>query len=254
MLYAAKSHVGLVRQMNEDGFAIQESNQPMTLLMVADGMGGASAGEVASKVAVDTVTNVIATAKDDDWAKPDDLLYQAIDAANREICTLSANSVEYNGMGTTVVAILADESRVVVAHAGDSRAYALQKGHFRQVTRDHSLVAELVRRGQLTEEEALHHPQRHIVTRSLGTSEFGYADVQSFEWEKADVLLLCSDGLSNLVYPIEIEQTMGKASACKSPEELESLVDTLLSLALERGGHDNVTVILTVCDEAGAMK
>ena len=254
MLYAAKSHVGLVRQMNEDGFAISESNQPMTLLMVADGMGGASAGEVASKVAVDTVTNAIATAKDEDWVKPDDLLFRAIDSANREICSLSASSPEYSGMGTTVVAVLADEKRVVVAHVGDSRVYALQNGQFRQVTKDHSLVAELVRRGQLTEEEAQHHPQRHIVTRSLGTSEFGYADVQTFEWSKADVMLLCSDGLSNLVNATELRDTMEKASACQTPQELETFVDTLLSLALMRGGHDNITVILTVCDEAGAPK
>lgn len=251
MICAAKSHIGLVRQMNQDSFAIHDTLQPMSLVVVADGMGGASAGEVASRIAVEKVLQTVDGATVDDFANPEELLLQAVDEANQEICKVAATTPGYLGMGTTVVAVLADSSSIVIAHAGDSRAYGLIGGQFQQLTADHSLVAELVRRGQLTEREALNHPQRHIVTRSLGTLEFGYADVQKRGWTALDAVLLCTDGLSNLIADDELEQALRLASEIDSPDELDRLARNLVTLALDRGGHDNITLILLVNTRVG---
>lgn len=238
--------------MNQDGYAIREG-LPMTLFIVADGMGGAAAGEVASRIAVETVDNVVQHAPASAWEEPADLLHDAVQTANREICRAADANATYHGMGTTVVALLVNSQAAVVAHSGDSRLYALQEERFVQVTEDHSLVAELFRKGQLTADEVHEHPHRNILTRSLGTAEFGYADVQPFSWTTGDVLLICTDGLSNLVEDTELEVAMRQAGQCVTADELERLVESLVSLALDRGGRDNVTVILIVGTEAGGV-
>lgn len=251
MIYAARSHIGRVRQMNQDYYAVHMESEPWHLLIVADGMGGASAGEVASQMAVETVSSQLLEHLTDASADPGVLLRHAIFSANQRIWKLAQEVTQYAGMGTTVVAALVDESTAVFANVGDSRGYLLHQGNFRQVTHDHSLVAELVRRGQLTEEEALHHPQRNIVTRSLGTVASNEADVEVLPWEPGDALLLCSDGLSNLVSCAELAEFLQAAAAAQSQDEVERSSDRMLHLALERGAPDNITLIVAAHSQGG---
>lgn len=246
MLFAAKSHIGLVRQMNQDSFSIQTDLSPWRLLVVADGMGGASAGEVASRMAAETVSRVISEMGIDSTSDPESVLREAIQIANEQIWETANEKKEYVGMGTTLVATLYNDEQVVFANVGDSRGYIYQSGRLEQVTRDHSLVAELVRRGQLTEEEALRHPQRSIVTRSLGTAKYSDADVDANSWSADDVLLLCTDGLSNLVSTAELSEHMQSLQNASSHRDVENVADKLIRMALERGGPDNITLVLVV--------
>lgn len=247
VMHSARSHIGLVRPMNQDSYAVLEDLPQKRLYLIADGMGGPSAGEVASQIAVETVQEII---RKEDLSHPEVSLRRAIYVANQKIFQASRANADYLGMGTTVVGALVDDDSVSVAHVGDSRAYLWHGGSLQQVTEDHSLVAELVRRGQLTEDEASHHPQRHIVTRSLGAEEHHYPDVQTFRWVLGDVLLLCSDGLSNLVSPSELASYVEAVSAAPSQSALDRVTSTLVQLALDRGGSDNITLIL-ICHGPG---
>lgn len=240
--------------MNQDCYAVHVEAVPWRLLVVADGMGGASAGEVASQVAVGEVTEFLADHAAQQAANPEDLLRSAIFSANQRIWKMAQEVAAYAGMGTTVVAALADENSVVFAHVGDSRGYFWHDGELVQVTHDHSLVAELVRRGQLTEEEALHHPQRNIVTRSLGTLESNDADIEVIPWQPGDALLLCSDGLSNLLSTEELAGFVGAAAAVDSQTEVEQAADEMLHLAMERGAPDNITLIVATYPQGGAAQ
>lgn len=248
MLYAAKSHIGLVRQMNQDGYSVEFNTTPYHLMVVADGMGGALAGEVASRLAVDTVREtVIRSLTDSTLAiNPEQLLASSVEEANRVIYATAQIKPEYAGMGTTLVAALVNEHHLIFGNIGDSRGYLYQGEQLRQVTHDHSLVAELVRRGQLTEDEAHHHPQRNIVTRSLGTADVCQVDVERIPWGQRDVVLLCSDGLSNLFTIQELAARTERASQAASTEELESIADELIQTSLARGGPDNITLVLAV--------
>jgi len=252
MLYAAKSHIGLVRQMNQDAFAIYPHLEPQAFIVVADGMGGASAGEVASRMAIETVSQYVLGAmhSQSDVTTPQ-ILEEAISAANHEIWQAARTNLAYIGMGTTLVASFYDAQHVVLGNVGDSRGYLFQAGEMMQVTRDHSLVAELVRIGQLTEEEALHHPQRSIVTKSLGTAEFSQPDVDAVTWTVGDMMLLCSDGLSNLVSSVELALYLTRLNDASSNTQVERVVDDLIRLALERGGPDNITLVIVVNTEVG---
>lgn len=246
MLFAAKSHIGLVRRMNEDSFAIHTELNPWRLLVIADGMGGASAGEVASRMAAETVSHVITDQGFDSTTEPEAVLRDAIQRANELIWKTANQQEEYLGMGTTLVATLCDEFQVMIANIGDSRGYIYQNGALRQVTKDHSLVAELVRRGQLTEEEALRHPQRNYVTRSLGTAPYSDPDIEVISWAVGDVLLLCTDGLSNLIPAHELEEHLQNVRSAQTVVEVEQAADALVRIALERGGPDNITLVLGV--------
>ncbi|MCL6516421.1 Stp1/IreP family PP2C-type Ser/Thr phosphatase [Alicyclobacillus sp.] len=248
MLLAARTHVGLVRPNNQDTYVVRTDVPPVCLVVIADGMGGAQAGEVASKLAAETVSEFVAEACRSAGAavEPEQVLRDAVQAANHRVWEASRNSAEYVGMGTTLVAALVHDGRVCLAHVGDSRAYVLHDGELAQVTDDHSLVAELVRRGQLTEEEALHHPQRHIVTRSLGTAELADPDVSVRPLADGDVLLLCTDGLSNLVQPAELRASLLRLRGARVQADVERAADELIGLALARGGSDNITVALLV--------
>jgi serine/threonine protein phosphatase PrpC len=246
MLHAARSHIGLVRQINQDGYRVCDDFQPMRFSVVADGMGGASAGEVASRIAVDTMVEVVREGLTHEDFDPVELLQTAVSEANRQIWEAAQQTRAYAGMGTTLVAALFNESQVVFANVGDSRGYLLQADSLRQVTNDHSLVAELVRRGQLTEEEAQRHPQRNIITRSLGTAEHNQPDVDVVSWQPNDVLLLCTDGLSNMVTASELEQHLLRLREARSNDDVGRVADQLLALALDRGGPDNITLVLVV--------
>ncbi|QQE80740.1 Stp1/IreP family PP2C-type Ser/Thr phosphatase [Alicyclobacillus sp. SO9] len=247
MLYAAQSHVGLVRQTNQDVFELSDIPATHQYMIVADGMGGASAGDVASRMAVDTVATGLKQALQDHRTEDiPEVLREAVLEANRKVWESSQTHEEYFGMGTTMVAAMFDGNEVVFAHVGDSRGYILMAGSLQQVTSDHSLVAELVRRGQLTPDEAVHHPQRNIVTRSLGTDSQSIVDIDVLKWKEGDVVLLCSDGLTNLVGKEELEHTLFPLQIATTNVEVENVVQKLLQMALHRGAPDNVTIAIAV--------
>lgn len=270
MLYTAKSHTGLVRQMNQDSFAVHVIGS-WTLAVVADGMGGAAAGEIASQMATEVIVREVEsqlTPGND----PTSALRDAIFKANQEIWKKSRSDVDYLGMGTTLVAALYDDETVVLGHVGDSRAYRFTNGQLEQITRDHSLVAELVRRGQITADEALSHPQRNVVTRSLGTSELSDPEIDTLTWTSGDMLLLCTDGLTNCVTSEELslhlstlstlmkgadgggaherraaEETGSPGSSLDvAQKEFDQAAEALVDLTLERGAPDNITLVLTL--------
>ncbi|MGZ4134448.1 MAG: protein phosphatase 2C domain-containing protein, partial [Tumebacillaceae bacterium] len=176
MQYAAKTHVGLVRQLNEDVYTVDTQLEPYGVAVVADGMGGHLAGEVASALALETVLTQFKeqAANEED---PADLVVAAMQSANRAVHERANSSERLNGMGTTLVACLFDEQHIYLGHIGDSRGYLYQAGNLRQLTDDHTLVNELYKSGQITAEEAQHHPQRNIVTRAVGTDSKVQADL-----------------------------------------------------------------------------
>ncbi len=230
----AQTHVGRVRTVNQDSCYIPHVGE--NFAVVADGMGGHRAGEVASKIAVEEFTRWLRCAP-----KPsEDALRYAVSEANRAIYLKAKIEPDKAGMGTTLTALWADDTRVYLTHVGDSRAYLLRDGEVSQLSRDHSVVGELLERGEITPEEAKVHPQRHYITRALGTGSQVTPDIDRFERRKGDVWLLCSDGLSNYVGASEIgEVLMGSGS-------WESKVSLLVELALRRGGSDNITVLVAV--------
>jgi protein phosphatase len=204
------------------------------MFVVADGMGGHRGGEIASKLAVDTILSSFYASKDDDTLPS---LQQAFSDANKVIIEKSHEDVSLFGMGTTCTAMVIKKDTAYFAHVGDSRAYVLRDGELEQLTEDHSLVGEMVRSGILSEEDARHHPRRNVITRSLGTHEETPADTPASPMRLAagDVFLLCSDGLTSLVDPGEI-----KAILASNPPR--KTCDELVDLANEKGGKDNITV------------
>ncbi|GAX90421.1 Stp1/IreP family PP2C-type Ser/Thr phosphatase [Effusibacillus lacus] len=242
MKYAAKSHIGLVRQINEDEFALHVDLDPYQVVLVADGMGGHLAGEIASSIAVEVAGQYLReklSAKTGQEAEPDlsDSIVEAILLANEEIFRRGQSTSGYSGMGTTIVAGIVSPHSITMGYIGDSRGYLIKPEGIRQLTDDHSLVNELYKNGQLTEEEVNSHPQRNILTRALGTDQRVEVDLINTRWKEGDILLLCTDGLTNLVSDEEIEQVM------KHVGSLEEKIDKLIERALEEGGTDNITVV-----------
>jgi len=228
---SAESNVGRKRRHNEDSYV---SAPPV--FAVADGMGGAQAGEVASALAAGAVTETAA----EPGATPEQRVVSLIKAANWRVHERAASDASASGMGTTMtVAMLGDDGRVTIGHVGDSRAYRLRDDHLEQLTDDHSLVAELVRRGELTPEEAAVHPQRSVITRALGTEADVDVDVLSFEAEDGDLYLLCSDGLSTMVDADTIAEILRR-----NRRSLDTATHALIKAANDRGGDDNITAIL----------
>ncbi len=239
---AAATDVGRRRTGNEDSFTLwnaEPGNPPRaadTLVVVCDGMGGSNAGEVASKMAVDAVVREFAAAAPEDAGKA---LAHAIEVANTEIWDLSRTRQDLNGMGTTCTVLALKGDHVLVAHVGDSRAYLVRSHRATQLTSDHSLVAQLVARNQLTLEEAKHDPRRNVVTRSVGVGPDVEVDVVLVDepLRAGDTLVLCSDGLHGQVSDDEI-------AGIAMGESVESACHELIELANERGGPDNITVAM----------
>jgi protein phosphatase len=227
---ASGTDVGLVREQNEDAFG-EASVDAGRLFVVADGMGGHAGGATASRLAVGTIEQVFA---ETGGATPE-RLRSAVEAANRCIHEQSRSDRSLAGMGTTAVALAIEAGRAWVANVGDSRAYRLRRGDFEQLTRDHSVVAELVRRGLLTDAQARVHPRRNEVLRSLGSFPEVEVDLDEVELSPGDVFLLCSDGLSGVVDDAAIAARRAGASpadACQA----------LIEAAIGQGAPDNVTV------------
>jgi protein phosphatase len=236
---ANQTDIGRVRMVNEDRAVVQENLNGLVLAIVADGMGGHQAGDIASQMAVDIIYAELQTIPQGSAIEERrSLLKAAVELANEKIFAFAAERESYHGMGTTVVAVLADEHSVVVAHIGDSRAYQINAQGIEQITEDHSLVNELVKSGQITREEASHHPRRNVLTRALGTEAGIEVDVRDLTWNEGDILLLCSDGLSSLVSRDQL------LAIVNGDGLLESKAQRLVTEALEAGGDDNITLVL----------
>jgi len=241
MRFAARSDVGFVRKQNQDAVAVRSDDDGLGLVVVADGMGGEAAGDVASSLALEAVTRVFF--QPETAAATVDRLTMAVQQANARIYEEARQVEPYAGMGTTIVAAAATQDEVCVAHVGDSRAYLLEgDGELRRLTQDHSLVNELVRRGQITAESAVHHPQRHVLSRSLGTEAEVQVEAGRFAWKAGDCLMLCSDGLTGCMTDEEL------AAVLLGHTEVGEQVRLLIEQALARGGHDNVTVAIVMHD------
>ncbi|WP_312423345.1 Stp1/IreP family PP2C-type Ser/Thr phosphatase [Anaerospora hongkongensis] len=233
MLAYVKSDIGMVRKANEDSFAFE----PPHLFVVADGMGGHVAGEVASNIAAATVKEYVLRNLGD--VHPRQLLEQAILQANQEIFEKAQNHAEYAGMGTTVTAAILDESNIFWGHVGDSRLYYANNDVLEQLTSDHSLVWELIKAGTISKEEALVHPQRNILTRAVGTSEHLRVETGAYQYHPGDKVLLCTDGLTNMVGEDELALAM-----VNNTQDGQLILDGLIEKANNAGGNDNITAIL----------
>ncbi|PLS16843.1 protein phosphatase [Bacillus sp. M6-12] len=234
-----KSDRGKVRQHNEDNGGIFIGSKGVRLAIVADGMGGHRAGDVASAMTVKELQ--------DRWAEtgpietPDDAemwLRDNIVHVNKLLFNHSANNTECNGMGTTIVAAICTDRFATVANIGDSRCYLYNESGFKQITEDHSLVNELVRSGQISKEDAENHPRKNVLLRALGTETNVVMDTITIGFEEGDLLLLCSDGLSNKVSQSEMLDVI------TSGGNMEQKADQLVELANEHGGEDNITLVL----------
>lgn len=243
MKAAYKSDIGYVRAVNEDRAVVRTGLGGYDLAIVADGMGGHQAGEIASQMAIETIQDklhAIHSGMTDEQIERQ--LTEAIASANDSIYDYAQQLTHLHGMGTTVVAVLASKESLLIGHIGDSRAYLVRGDSIVQLTEDHTLVGELLRSGQISKEEAEHHPRRNILTRALGTEPGTPIDIRRLPWSSGDVLLLCSDGLSGLVESEDICAIAG------GDLELADKADALIAHALAAGGDDNVTVVLLVND------
>jgi len=211
------------------------------VFVVADGMGGAQAGEVASKIAVDAFADGLP-----DQGSPEERLAAVARTANQRIYELSRRKSEHAGMGTTLTAAYLGENDLAIAHVGDSRAYLFRAGELTRLTQDHSLMAELIKRGKLTEEEAADHPQRSIITRALGPEPDVVVDTWTYPVRAGDVILLCSDGLTSMISEAQVKEIVGSSPV------LEHVAQGLIDEANRAGGRDNITVILFRLEEVGS--
>lgn len=236
------SDVGKTRPINEDNFYVSEyARKPEALYaMVADGMGGHNAGETASGIAVEVISEFI-NEYFNDQVPPEhvrDLLIAAINQANQIVYTNGRDNVKLSGMGTTLTACFLYGQQATIAHVGDSRAYIIREDVTHRVTADHSLVAELLRNGQITPEQARNHPQKNVITRAVGTDPKVEIDIYEFGIQPKDIILLCTDGLSNLLSDQEMYHMIREA------ESMEEAATALVDAANEKGGLDNITAVL----------
>ena len=229
------THRGVVRQQNQDAFATRKLEDGRIIAVVCDGMGGARAGNVASTMAVELFMDQFAR---EPGESDQERLQAAAALANREIFQRSSSDQDCAGMGTTLVAALAGQEEAVILNEGDSRAYHINEGGIALVTRDHSLVEDMVERGELTREQARTHPHKNLITRALGAEPHLAADCFRQSLVPGDYLLLCSDGLSNVVTEQELLYEVIHGDGA------DTCCQRLLDIALGRGAPDNVTVVL----------
>lgn len=232
---------GAVRKENQDTFRFEFSEgEDMLCAVLCDGMGGAQAGSVASGMAAEAFMLHAETAFSPglSWADIRSILREAVDYANVKVYDRSFTDFSCMGMGCTLVGMIMKGERCLIANVGDSRAYLLGEGEIRQISRDHSLVEELIARGEISRDEARTHPQKNIITRAIGVEAAVKCDIFDFSPEKDARLVLCSDGLSNVVSDREILQLS------TAHQDISSAAGSMLDLALRRGAPDNVTVFI----------
>jgi serine/threonine protein phosphatase PrpC len=232
-----KTHVGWVRQVNEDAGTVIRLDENTMLVIIADGMGGHKAGEVASQMAIEIIGYEIQSNwNNGEWQE---ILLNAVEKANQQIYHHAKHNPEQEGMGTTIEVGLLSAKEGLLAHVGDSRVYLYHENELKQLTDDHTLVYALYKNGQITMEEAQKHPQKNMILRALGTEEEVEIDLIPFSWNIGDRILFCTDGFSNHVGLGRIKQDLEKASV-----SVHEIGERLLKTALELGGDDNITFVL----------
>ena len=231
---------GCVRKQNQDAYQVKKLDRDAVLAVVCDGMGGAKSGNIASMLAVDVFSQEICRSYSPGMTQDrvDQMLRAAVKLANFTVYDQAQQFEEFDGMGTTLVAVLVRGKKATVVHVGDSRAYGINADGIHQLTRDHSLVQVMVDRGDLTAEQAKSYPGKNFITRAIGTEPTVMCDIGHYDVEKGDYLLLCSDGLSNMLEDqeilFEVVHGVNKRQCCKR----------LLDIAISRGSPDNVTSVL----------
>ncbi|MBQ0015196.1 MAG: Stp1/IreP family PP2C-type Ser/Thr phosphatase [Oscillospiraceae bacterium] len=238
MKISARTDVGIVRSNNQDSYAAGEFQNGVAWAVVCDGMGGNAGGNIASSTAVKSISERITSAYRETMTSSSikNLLVTAITNANFEIYDMAADNLDLLGMGTTVVAAIMTKNTLYIAHAGDSRAYLVTKEEIRQLTRDHSVVQDLVDRGEITPEQARTHPRKNLITRALGVDESLKVDFTVEDLKGDETLLICTDGLSNMIEPLDIYRVVAD-----NPHE--KIAEILVNQANENGGEDNITVV-----------
>jgi protein phosphatase len=232
MRFKAVSNIGKVRNTNEDNYYFDED---LSFFMVADGMGGHAAGDVASRIAAEVSEDY-----DFDLGNPIESMEKLIIKANEEIIQESREKSQHRGMGTTFASVIIKNDNLYFANLGDSRIYLYheQENRLEKISKDHSLVGEMLRKGKITEEEAFKHPQKNIVTQALGLDKELDIDSGEKKLNKQDIILLCTDGLSDLIRKNEIKNILAEDGT------IDNIADKLLNRALNNGGLDNITFIL----------
>jgi serine/threonine protein phosphatase PrpC len=233
------SDVGRVRSNNEDHCRFEKLGDEQAIFVVCDGMGGARAGQIASEIAsavfIEQLRGYIREKMSVRYMES--VLNNAISFANYDTYKMANSDPQYHGMGTTLVGGIYHNGQVILANIGDSRAYLFDGEGLRQLTRDHSFVEELVQRGEITEEQARRHPRKNIITRAMGPDRKPKADIYPFTMEPGQKLLLCSDGLSNMLEEGQMEEIL-------TGGDLETVCKNLICAANENGGTDNITVLV----------
>jgi PPM family protein phosphatase len=238
MKYAAKTIAG-IRKQNQDAVFIPEQGM-IAIAAVADGMGGHNAGDVASELAIKTLVESMHKIMP---GSVGERLIHAVNMANSAVYEMSLTNDEYRGMGTTLVAAVLEKNGFTAANIGDSRLYHYDGKELKQITKDHSYVAQLEALGYITKEEAARHPQRNIITRAVGTRPAERADVFECSWEKEDKILICTDGLYGVLSENEIIDNLG----CTA-ENLQTACENLVDLAFEAGSRDNISAVIIYND------
>lgn len=238
MKIIAKTDIGKMRSSNQDSYAAGEFRNGVAWVVVCDGMGGNAGGNVASSTAVKYISERITSSYRENMSSSSikNLLVTAITNANYEIFDMAEANPELQGMGTTVVAAVITDTSLYVAHAGDSRAYIVSAHELIQVTRDHSVVQNMVEKGEITEDEAVHHPQKNLITRALGVDENLKIDFTEEDTRADDMFLICTDGLTNFVSDEEIFRIVRE-------ESNGDPVTNLVNMANSNGGGDNITAV-----------
>lgn len=235
----AKSDIGKVREINQDSYYISDSLDQVQLYMLADGMGGYNGGEIASKLAIQSAKSYIENNFKDIEKDRESILQlvgSSMEYANMVVYEKSKENKELEGMGTTLEICLIYNNKVYIGHVGDSRIYRIRKEFMRKLTQDHSYVQKLVKDGTITKEEAMHHPQKNMLMKALGCNAFVEPDVMVKGFLKEDILIMCSDGLTNLVSQEEIFK--------EAKKDIEQAPKELVDKANNNGGYDNITVVV----------
>jgi protein phosphatase len=234
----AKTDKGLIRESNQDAYAVGELPGEVAWAVVCDGMGGAAGGNIASALAVKVISDKITSCYNQKMRDSSifNLLDSAITAANIEVYDMADSQRDLKGMGTTVVCAIVRQDTVYIAHAGDSRAYVAGDSEVKQLTTDHSMVQDLIDRGKITAEEAEHHPNKNIITRAVGVDKRIKIDFDQFDLEDNQTLILCTDGLSNYVSTTELLEDIKDG-------QYYAFADRLVKRANNNGGGDNITVV-----------
>lgn len=235
----AKTDIGKAREMNQDNYSISKEDDKYNLYILADGMGGYKGGEIASSLAVSSARNYILNNFESIEKTKESILKlinDAIEYANMVVCEKSKENKELHEMGTTIDVCLIYNNKMYIGHVGDSRVYRLRKGIIRKITTDHSYVEKLVKDGTITREEAFNHPKKNMLIKALGCNSFVEPDLIYKVFQKDDILLMCSDGLTNMVKENEINEITLK--------DVKNANKNLVEKANEYGGYDNITVII----------